>query len=74
VVGEGIVLDELDAQELDDGPAAVGGGGVIRTGLSEAVHPGAGEAGEAGVMEIFTSLGSMPNFSRVVDTASDKAL
>ena len=64
---------ELEAALVPDDLPVVGGGGVVRTTVLLAVDAGLLEIVLARVIEIFTSLGWMPNFSRVEDTASDRA-
>ena len=64
--------DPLPADDEDPDDARPAAGGVMLTGVPEAVDSGV-EAGPAGVIEIFTSPGWMPNLSMVDDTASDSA-
>jgi hypothetical protein len=59
----------LAAAELDDEVPGVGG--AVRT--VELAGAGVFESSLARVIEIFTSLGWMPNFSRVDETASERA-
>jgi hypothetical protein len=66
--GELVVVVELLLDAAEPGV-----GGVVRADVSLLVVDGVVAAALARVIEIFTSLGWMPNFSSVDDTASDRA-
>jgi hypothetical protein len=73
LVVEAELVDEepllVDVPELEEAP----GRGRVTMGRSGLVDSDEAAASLARVIEIFTSFGWIPNFSRVDDTASDSA-